>query len=371
MQRPGGGVAAGLLSGVLLVGGLGDCDCRAEEAASLSSDLRLGYTRTDDGAGSQVDTLSVGGRLDARSADWHGLGAGTTLYATTPLAGIDDDPLFLDASGGPNGSGYAVLGQAWVQGQWGHTRFRLGRQEIDTPFADTDDIGMIPNTFEALVVENSDVDDLVLSAMHLHRWAGVDANKEKFKRLNGAHGVNVFGAVYTRDRWDAQAWYYRQQGATDILYLEGGAEPLPGLHAGLQWTRQQDKAANTRARAWGASLAYTLADFTLSSDYNRVTGSGAVSNGFGGGPFFTSCDQHTIDGVRNIRAFATGIGYSGIDRLDLGVRHVDFDQGVGDEWDLHASYSVSDAVGVELIYSDLGPDGSNARAFVNYHLDLL
>ncbi len=364
----GRGRALGLLAGVLFLGGLGDCDCMA--GATLSTDLRLGYTNTDDGS-TQVDSLSVGGRLDAASAAWRGLSVGGTLYATTPLAGIDDDPLFLDSSGGPNGSGYVIPGQLWVQGEWGGTRIRLGRQEIDTPFADTDDIGMIPNTFEALVVENTDVEHLTLSAMHLRRWAGVDANKEKFSRLNGDRGVQVFGASYARGHWDAQAWYYRQSGATDILYLEGGADLLPGLHGGLQWTRQKDKAAHTHASAWGASLAYTLGDFTLSSDYNRVSGNGAVTNGYGGGPYFTSCDQNTIDGTPHIRAIAFGIGYDGIDGLGLGVRRVDFDQGVGDEWDTYASYRVSDAVSLDLVFSDMGPDGSNTKAFLNYHLELL
>ncbi len=363
--------ALGLLSGTLLTGGLVDCDCLAEDAAALSADLRLGYSDTDDGAGARGDGLSVGARLDAGSASWHGISVGGTLYATTPVAGIDDDPLFLDSAGGPNGSGYTILGQLWVQASLGDTRLRLGRQAIDTPFADTDDIGMIPNTFEGVVLTDSSFEHWELTGAWLRRWAGVDANKEKFTRINGNRGMWVLGASHARDDWDVQAWYYRQQGGTDIVYLEGGADPLEQLHVGLQWTRQQDKAANTHARAWGASLAYVLGDFTLSGDYNKVSGNGSVSNGYGGGPFFSSCDQNTIDGTPHIRAIATGVEYGGIDRLAVGVRRVDFDQGVGDEVDTYAGYAFSDDLSLDLVYSDMGPDGSNAKVFLNYHLDLL
>ena len=357
--------------GVLAVA-LGGGACEAgPNGAAVSTDLRLGYSDTDDGAGTQGDSLSVGGRLDAASASWNGLSIGGTLYATTPIGGIDDDALFLDSDGAPDGSGYAIPGQLWIQGEWARTRIRAGRQEIDTPFADTDDIGMIPNTFEGVVITDASFENLQLTAMHLRRWAGVDATQEKFSRVNGDHGVNAIGAAYTQEGWEAQAWYYQQKGATDTLYLEAGADLVDGLHAGLQWTRQQDKAANQQAKSWGASLAYEMGDFALSADYNKVSGSGSVTNGFGGGPYFTSAEQNTIDGTPKVRAVALGVEYGGIDNLTLGLRRVDFDRGVGDEWDATASYAFADDLSMDLVYSDMGSDGSNARAFLNYHLDLL
>ena len=361
------------LSWVLMLIGTGPlgCGCATESPGALSSELRLGYTATDDGAGSTVESLSVGARLDGATPAWHGLRAGATLYATTPLSDLNDDPLFLDSAGGPDGKGYAILGQLWLEGHLGSTRLRLGRQEIDTPFANTDDIGMIPNTLEGAVLDDSTFEGWGFTLAHLSRWAGVDARQEKFTRINGKRGLTLLGVSHSMTHWDAQAWYYRQRGGTDILYLEAGGDPIDDLHLGWQWTRQQDKATNQSARAWGLSVAYALGNLTLSSNYNRVSGNGSVSNGYGGGPFFTSCDQNTIDGTPRIRAFALGAEYHGIDRLSLGVRHVDFDQGVGDEWDLWAGYSVSEDLHFDLVHSDLGPDGSNTRAFLNYRLTLL
>ncbi len=357
---------------LLLIGaGPLGCGCAMQPPGALSSELRLGYTATDNGTGNTVESLSVGARLDGTTPAWRNLRAGSTLYATTPVGGMNDDPLFLDSAGGPNGKGYAVFGQLWVEGHLGETRLRIGRQEIDTPFADTDDIGMIPNTFEGVVLSNNTFEDWEFTLAHLRRWAGVDARQEKFTRINGKRGLTLLGVNRSATHWDAQAWYYRQPDGTDIFYLEAGGDPIDNLHLRWQWTRQQDKAANQSAHAWGLSVAYTLDDFTLSGNYNRVSGSGSVSNGYGGGPFFTSCDQNTIDGTPRIRALALGAEYHGIDRLSLGVRHVDFDQGVGDEWDLWAGYSLSENLHFDLVHSDMGPDGNNTRAFINYRLTLL
>lgn len=120
--------------------------------------------------------------------------------------------------------------------------------------------------------------------------------------------------------------------------------------------------------AYGAPA---LGDFIFSGAYNKVSGSGSVSNGFGGGPFFSSSEHNTIDGTPRIRAIAAGVEYTGIDRLTLGVRRVNFNQGVGDELDTFASYSFSEDINLDMVYSDMGPDGSNVRAFLNYHIDLL
>ncbi len=340
-------------------------------AENLSGELRLGYSTTDDGAGSTVESLAVGARVDALTPDWRGLRAGTTLYATTPLGAINDDPLFLDSAGGPDGRGYAIIGQLWMEGRIGNTHLRIGRQEIDTPFADTDDIGMVPNTFEGAMLTNHSVEGWNLTLGHLRRWAGVDATQEKFSRINNGKDLSLAGVSRNANRWDLQAWFYHQSGGTDIQYLEAGGDPADALHLGWQWTRQRDKSAGVDALAWGFSVAYALGNLTVSGDYNQVEGSGSVTNGYGGGPFFTSGEQNTIDGIPGVRALALGAEYHGIERLSLGVRHIDFDRGAGDEWDLWVGYSLSEDLHFDLVHSDMGPDGSNTRAFLNYRLTFL
>lgn len=343
-----------------------------EEGPVLGVGLRLGYTQTADGAGADLETLAVGGRLDAASPVWRGLRLGGTLYATAPLGDLDDDPLFLDSAGGPDGSGYAILGQLWVEAETPLGLFKVGRQELETPFADADDIGMVPNTFEAGVLEADPAEELHLTLGHMRHWAGVDSpGVENFTGINGDNGASFLGLVGSVAGWEWQAWYYYQKGGTDIAYLEGATELRPGLQLALQWTHQRDRAADQQAMAWGASLGWEVGDFTLSADVNQVHGSGGVSNGYGGGPFFTSAEQNTIDGTPRVRALAGGVEYGGIEGLTLGIRRVAFDRGVEDEWDLTASWQVAENLSLDLVHSDMDSDGRNTRAFLNYRLSIL
>ncbi len=358
----------GLLAAALLGPAAAWCDVSSDGALGLG--LRLGYTHTEDNAGSDAESLSVGAQLEGRTAVWHHLSVGAALYATAPLGDLDDDELFLDSSGGPDGSGYAVVGQLWLQADLPFGSLRAGRQALETPFADSDDIGMIPNTFEAVVLESAPAQGLWVTAGHLRRWAGVDSSKERFDRINGDHGASFVGLSYPVLKGEVQGWYYYQKGGSDIAYVEAVTELHEKVQLALQWTHQRDRVADQQAMAWGAGLSWELGDFTLSGDFNKVFGTGSVINGYGGGPYFTSAEQNTIDGVSRIRALAAGVEYGGIDRLTLGARHAGFSKGVGDEWDFTASYALGEGLAVDLVHSDMGRDGSNTRAFLNYRLEM-
>ena len=138
----------------------------------------------------------------------------------------------------------------------------------------------------------------------------------------------------------------------------------------MQYTTQKDNAGGGNGNAWGATAAYAMGDFTIAADYNKASGANGVINGLGGGPYFTSSENNTIDGTANISAKALGIEYTGIDKLTLAARKVSFDQGVSDELDLVASYQIKDNLTADLIYSDMDIDGKNTRFFVNYEFNL-
>lgn len=122
------------------------------DKTGVSGQVRFGYTQAEDSAGAKVDAAAIGGNIGYISPVWQGFNVGANIYSTNVLGKYDDDDRFLDREGGPNGSGYTVLGEAWLQAAFNKTAIKIGRQLINTPFADTDHIGMIPNTFEAAVV---------------------------------------------------------------------------------------------------------------------------------------------------------------------------------------------------------------------------
>ncbi|MFT7823180.1 MAG: OprD family outer membrane porin [Sulfurimonas sp.] len=344
--------------------------------------IRAGYQNTDIAGDTDYTDTALGGKLHIETASWNGISAGASFY-TTNVAGNDEREgiPFFDA----DNDSYSILGEAYLKGQWGNTLVKAGRQEIDTPFADTDDIGMVPNTFEAAVLVNTDIKDTTIVLAHIEKWAGVDVSHDpaEFERLNGDDGVQTLGITYEGDEGlMLSGWYYHGDTLVDISYIEAGYEAhLDGITLGLggQYA-QQDWESGVATEIMGASLSLGIdaAGLTLGAACNKADDNGA-DNGFGGGPFFTSAEHLTLaeagaDGEALIYSAEWDAGAAGLEGLTLGVGHLTLEDSTGTEateLDLTAGYAFNDALGMDVIYSDIddeinGDDFTNLRIFVNY-----
>lgn len=335
----------------------------AENAGTVFGNLRIGFIEADDENGENTGGSAIGGKLGYISPQWKGLSAGATFYATQKLFDNDNGDFF-----GSDNQSYAIAGEAFIQGDFANTMIKAGRFEFDSPHADTDDIRMIPNTFQGVLLTNKDLPDTTFYLSYLDKWAGVDADvPEEFKDMNGDNGIAIVGASYEGlSNTALQAWYYYGDDFARLLYLEAVYETdLFGV--GAQYGSQSDDTPDDSGPdgdVYGVFGSVTVADFMLMAAFNDV--SGTVTNGFGGGPFFTSADDHTIDGVKNQRATAVSLEYSGIDGLTLGIWHTRFDKGA-DETDWYAVYEYNDSLGFELIYTDMHDDGDFVRLMANYY----
>ncbi|MEW8297183.1 MAG: OprD family outer membrane porin [Candidatus Thiodiazotropha sp.] len=334
----------------------------AETEQGVFGNLRVGFIHAEDGAGEESDGSAIGGKLGYVSPSWKGLSAGATFYTTGELFDDENGDFFSSENGS-----YSILGEAYLQGELANTRLRIGRFELDTPHADTDDIRMVPNTFQGLLLSNSDIPATTLYLTHLDKWAGVDADiPESFNEINGDDGVTAVGAVYEGiAQLAVQGWYYQGSDFAKLFYLEALYESddfSVGLQIGSQ-TDDTDDDSGPDGDVWGITGSYTLSDLTLIAAFNDV--SGTVTNGFGGGPYFTSADDHTIDGVEDQQATALGIEYAGVEALTVGLLHVDFDEGAN-ETDYYGVYELNDQLAFELIYTDMHEDGDFVRLMANY-----
>ncbi|MES9860141.1 MAG: OprD family outer membrane porin [Candidatus Thiodiazotropha sp. LLP2] len=345
----------GTLHGLLGMGAV-----QAEEG--VFGNLRISAIDAEDDFGNKTKGSAFGGKLGYISPTWNGLSGGATFYATSEILDDENGDFFSSENGS-----YAILGEAYVQADFGNTMMKLGRFELDTPHADTDDIRMVPNTFQGFLVSNNDIVDTTLYLTHLDKWAGVDADiPERFQEMNSDDGITVAGAVYEGvENLALQSWYYHGSAFAKLVYLEAVYE-TESYSGGVQFSSQSDDSSDESGpdgEAWGVTASYTLANITLSAAYNGV--SGTVINGFGGGPYFTSADDHTIDGVEDQKATAIGVEYGGIDAFTLGALHVDFEEGAN-ETDYYALYDVNEELALELIYTDMHEDGEFVRLMANY-----
>lgn len=324
----------------------------AIEGIEHKGELRFGAVQTKDSEDKKETTLSFGGRVSLSTKPKYGFSATATMFTTNALFGRDKEAMFLDS----NSKSYSILGESYIKFEFGKNILKAGRQIMDTPYADSDDIGMVPNSFEGYSLINRDMENITIVLAWLDKWSGVDAPiPEKFTELLDSGGVFTTGLVFSKDKIEAQYWYYDLDSIT-FHYLEADFNS-DNLEFGVQYS-DQDRDNSL----YGAKLKTAFNNLELGIAYNRVNG--VITNGFGGGPFFTSSEDHTIADIRDQEAIAYSLEYN-IDKFSFGVNHVDFDKGE-DETDYSVSFEVNGNHTLDLIYSNMFGDGSMFRFFANY-----
>jgi hypothetical protein len=328
----------------------------------ILGDLRFGFIDAEDDAGESIKGSAIGGKLGYVSPQWNGLRAGATFYTTQEISDDENGDFFSS-----QGESYSILGEVYAQAEFYKTIINAGRFELDSHYADTDDLRMIPNTFQGLLLSNTDIFGTTVYLTHLDKWAGVGTDiPEDFTDMSGDDGVNAVGVVFEGvENLALQAWYYDASDTAKLSYLDAVYE-TDLFSVGAQYGDQSDQTqdgSGPDGDVAGVTGSLSFSGFTASAAYNEV--SGTVINGFGGGPFFTSSDDHTIDGVEDQEATAFGLEYAGIEGLSLAVWTVDFDKGE-DETDYVASWDIREDLNAEFIYTDMNADGNFARLMVNY-----
>lgn len=97
------------------------------------------------------------------TASWNNLSVGVAAYISQRIGFISGNNVHTTTEiFDEEGKSYAYVGEAYIDYTTDNFTFRIGRQQLDTPFADTDDIRMNPNTFEAAVVTYSGIDATTL-----------------------------------------------------------------------------------------------------------------------------------------------------------------------------------------------------------------
>ena len=308
--------------------------------------LRAGYITLKEDGTARTNAYAMGGHVHLNTDRWYGLKIGLSAYTVLDL-GINQNPIhqnpdFFDAKG----KSFATLSKAFLDGKWGNTQIRLGRQALDTPLADSDDIRMMPNYFQAYTLTNTDLNDLTLTVGYIDKMAGwengVDASRfVDISKVLGTersmNGVGYIGTVYEGiEDLSLSLWYYRYNDVADIFYAEAGYTSHIGavdLTLGLQYAhgKESGKALlGTRDNATvGASLSAEIVDtgLTITSAYNKDNGqTGAVDLSLGGGPFFTSMEDQTIDAIAGEgTVWMLGAGYdftyAGIEGLNGGIAY--------------------------------------------------
>ena len=345
--------------------------------------LRVGYiTFSEDGV-SRVSAYALGGHYHFDTKRWNGFMVAAEVYTVLNL-GINQNPLNLNGDFfDEDGKSFILLSQAYLDWKWCNTEIKLGRQILDTPHADSDDIRMLPNYFEAYTITNTDIDNLTLSAGIIDKMAGWEngVNSPDFVDVGETLGVNKIDSIYYASAsyegikdLSLSLWYYHYNDIADVIYAEAGYSYALSKNTTFTFGLQYDGSHQTGAallgkqdaQTYGVSVEAQFEDLgvTVLAAYNQDNGdTGAMGLSLGGGPFFTSMEDQTLDALGAAgNAWIIGAGYNfenlGINDLTFGVAYGSFEADDAStykstEIDAVLEYSLSEKLSVSAAFASV------------------
>ena len=312
--------------------------------------IRAGYINFSEDGIANTTAYALAGHFHFNTQRWNGLMVGAEAYTVFNLGNQQNNTRLNNDFFDLNGKSFILLSEAYLDGKWGNTEIKLGRQSIDTPHADNDDIRMIPNYFEVYGITNTDVDNVTLSAGLIHRMAGWEkrVDSSKFVHVGETLGVDqkIDGIYYAAATYEGikdlslSLWYYNYNDIANVIYAEAGysyqLSKSISLILGLQYDGSQETGAEILgkqdAQTYGISVETNFVEIgvTVLGAYNQDNGdTGGMGLSLGGGPFFTSMEDQTLDVMETSgSAWIIGAGYDfgklGIDNLTFGVAYGSF-----------------------------------------------
>jgi hypothetical protein len=350
------------------------------EASSITygGSIRTGvqYHDRDDGVG--YDS-ALGVSLHLEKIVLSGITMGLRLDTTQVLFGQHDAKGVAFFSS--DAESYALLSESYLETTIAKNRLKIGRQRIDTPFADSDDIGMVANRFEAFTLTNYALADTIITYTFLKKFSGVDATTpEYFSAINGGSGVHAVGILYEGlEDLSYAMWFYHMPHRASFWY---GESSYSTEYAGLDYqvatqVAWQDFKGGACAKVVGfmARASYQNIPLSLHLAYNKSFDESA-ENGFGGGPFFANDEHMTLADVGADGMIAVyGVEWDITSGLNIGLFRADLEDAKGakgEEFDIVATYNYHDRLTFDAIYSTLdnskisGDKFDNLRVFAKY-----
>ena len=336
--------------------------------AKISGQLRsmyAGYNQKERNVDNNYAT-AIGGKLQYELGELDGFNAGVAVYASHDIGFLSGkNSKHNDELSSSSGS-YTQIGEAYINYKNKNFNFRAGRQALDTPLADYDDIRIISDSFDAYVASYN-YNGFAFMLGNIQSWQGYDAGLKSSWSKTGDNGTNFGGLSYS-DIWEFDAWYYNITGITNALYLDAGLNydmsPDVTIHTMVQYLKE-DELSNSGygAEIYGASVEFTAYKIDMTLAYNKSLNrpSKMSFSGFGGGALFTSMDTLILDDIaddREAHSIVGSIGYN-IGGVNLLYAYGDFRgdaNSLGNkahirEQDLSLEYNVNDDFLLSCIYA--------------------
>lgn len=325
--------------------------------ATVEGEFRTLYSATENKNDTDTFTTAVGGKLLYKLETYHNFSGGVEFVATQDIAGLSGDSGHRDETISSKKNNYSTLSQAYVSYEKNGVKLVAGRQSIDTPLADSDDIRMVANSFETYTISYKK-DEFLFFGGFITSWQGTDAGLDNSWVSVGDNGMGFGGVTYENGNYTLNGWIFSVDGEKDdetanTTYYVDGSYTFNNLTLSAQYLKQNEQDnSGVEAEIFGLMGEVEVDGVTLSLAYNNsLKQKGKQSfSGFGGGTLFTNMDSTILDGItkdRDANSICATVGYS-YNGIDFSYAYGDFkgsNNTVGDdahivEQDIVAEYTI-------------------------------
>ncbi|GAW86887.1 conserved hypothetical protein [Bathymodiolus platifrons methanotrophic gill symbiont] len=274
-----------------------------------------------------------------------------------------------------NKNSYITLGEAVMTLSYADLQAHLGPQRFNSPHMDQDDLRLLPNIFEAYLLDYHLNDEIYLGSGFIRTAKGWENNGNAADFIDIGEAFGGTGAQswiawgkYQQGYINASAWYYYIKDVQQIFFVDVTYQNSFNDYIFYDLGVQFDMGRSVGAQSIGEVGANTLGIYaTISSygmsfttAYNKNFGQSAAVNSVGGGPFFTSMEQMTMDAVnaKNAQALLFNLEYQPyfIESMNIGVAAGDFQGGNAadfhtQEFNTYLSYQYNQMITVDIMYA--------------------
>lgn len=293
-----------------------------EALLTLKGNLRTGYIYLKEDNSLSKQSKATGGNIGFRTKNiFPGIVADVSFYAIEALGTSNTNDDF-NIKAGDSTPSYGFIGKSKITGTFGNHKFRLGRQELSMPHSDSDHIRMVPNLFEAYRYAYKDFIHIG-QIKSMAGWENAGDNSqfinihevlkitnEHNRTINKGATVIHFEDTLFNNSFEYTVFDYIIHDALNIVYLQANYKHKLSENMTLKFSGQYNSNRSTDPfimenisyNAFDSDLVGYLASLkmetiTLMLAMNKVSGSNAPLRSLGGGPYFTSMEDSTIDAI--------------------------------------------------------------------------
>ena len=316
-------------------------------ASKIDGNFRSYFNTRDYDVKTDESALSVGGALRVNTGSINGFNLGLGFYASQDLGTNSSDAAKVNKR---LGSELEVLGEAYVNYTAGDTSVTVGRQKLNTPFANSGDAFIIPFSFEGTSIVYKGISNVILEVDYINSIK--NRNSSTFTDV-GAWTANRFsaessdsdstiilGGTYTKDALKVQAWYYDFDNMFNSTYLQanyalsavGSTKPFVAVQYGTQGESGDEILGEIKSSLLGIRAGIWFAQSKLTLAYNTVSEeSGAFKSGaflapysYSTSPLFTNNMLQTFENVDSGDAVKVTFNHS-FAKVKLKASYAEFD----------------------------------------------